>query len=163
MTSLETIILEDQSNYRLNELIKIKDYFNEEIQYQQFLTNKLSKYLTIFDYSNKILTVVLTVFSETNIFSNIKNKQSLGLVTSAFSLLFSLSFGIIIKLQQETKLRKKKHNKLFYLAKNKLDCIELLISNSIKDGIIDHDEFLEILKEKKQYDSLKNEDKTEVV
>ena len=119
--------------------------------------------MTIFDYSNKILTVVLTVFSGTNIFSNIKNKQSLGLVTSAFSLLFSLSFGIIIKLQQETKLRKKKHNKLFYLAKNKLDCIELLISNSIKDGIIDHDEFLEILKEKKQYDSLKNEDKTEVV
>ena len=35
--------LEDQSNYRLNEISKIKDYFNEEIQYQQFLTNKLSK------------------------------------------------------------------------------------------------------------------------
>ena len=39
----------------------------------------------------------------------------------------------------------------------------MLISNSIKDGIINHDEFLEILKEKKQYDSLKNEDKIEVV
>ena len=38
-----------------------------------------------------------------------------------------------------------------------------MISNSIKNGIIDHDEFLEILKEKKQYDSLANEDKTEVV
>ena len=66
-------------------------------------------------------------------------------------------------MKQETKLRKKKHNKLLYLAKNKLDCIELLVSNSIKDGIINHDEFLEILKEKKDYDSLKNEDKTEVV
>ena len=39
----------------------------------------------------------------------------------------------------------------------------MLISNSIKDGITNHDEFLEILKEKKEYDSLKNEDKTEVV
>ena len=39
----------------------------------------------------------------------------------------------------------------------------MLLSNSIKDGIIIHDEFLEILKEKKNYDSLKNEDKTEVV
>ena len=39
----------------------------------------------------------------------------------------------------------------------------MLISNSIKDGIISHDEFLEILKEKKKYDSLKNEDKTETV
>ena len=109
-----------------------------------------------------MLTVVLTVFSETNIFRNVKNKQLSSLITFVFSLLFSLSFGIIIKLQQETKLSKKKH-KLFYLAKNKLDCIELMISNSIKNGIIDHDEFLEILKEKKQYDSLANEDKTEVV
>ena len=39
----------------------------------------------------------------------------------------------------------------------------MLISNSIKDGIISHDEFLEILKEKMNYDSLKNEDKIETV
>ena len=136
--------LEDQNNYVLNEISQIKYYFNEEIQYQKSLTNKLSKYLTVFDYSNKILTLVLTVFSGTNIVSNVKNKQLLGLITSVFSLLFSLSFGIIIKLYQETKLRKKKHNKLVSLAKNKLDCIEMLISNSIKDGIISHDEFLEI-------------------
>ena len=155
--------LEDQSNYRLNEISKIKDYFNEEIQYQKFSTNKLNKYLTVFEYSNKIMTVVLTVFSGTNIFSNVKNKQLLGLITSVFSLSFSLSFGIIIKLQQGTKLRKKKHNKLLYLAKSKLDCIEMLISNSIKDGIISHDEFLEILKEKKEYNGLKNEDKIENV
>ena len=149
MTSLETMELEDQSNYRLSEMSKIKDYFNEEVQYQQFLMSKLSKYLTVFDYSNKILTVVLTVFSGTNIFSNVKNKQLLSLITSIFSLLFSLSFGVVIKLKQETKLRKKKHNRLLYLAKSKLDCIEMLISNAIKDGIIKHDEFLEILKEKK--------------
>ena len=104
----ETINLEDQSNYRLNEISKIRNYFNEEIQYQQSLTNKLSKYLTILDYSNKILTVVLTVFSSTNIFAHVKGKRKLlGLITSIFSLLFSLFFRITIKLQQETKLRKK--------------------------------------------------------
>ena len=55
---------EDQSNYRLNEISKIKDYFNEEIKYQQSLTtNKLNKYLTVFDVLSKILTVFLTVFS----------------------------------------------------------------------------------------------------
>ena len=36
----------------------------------------------------------------------------------------------------------------------------MLISNSIRDGIITHDEFLEILKGKK-YNGLKNEDKIE--
>ena len=39
----------------------------------------------------------------------------------------------------------------------------MVISNSIKDGITSHDEFLEILKEKKDYNSLENEDKTEAV
>ena len=39
----------------------------------------------------------------------------------------------------------------------------MLISNSIRDGIINNDEFLEILKEEKDYDSLKNEDKVENV
>ena len=105
-----------------------------------------------------MLTVFLTVFSSTNIFAHIrKKKKLLGLITSIFSLIFSLSFGIIIKLQQETKIRKKKHNILLYLWENKLDCAEMLISNSVKDGIINHDEFLEILKEKKDYDSLKSE------
>ena len=33
----------------------------------------------------------------------------------------------------------------------------MLINSSIKDGIINHNEFFEILKEKKDYDSIKNE------
>ena len=84
-------LLEDQGNYRLCKISQIKNYFNEQIQCKQSLTNKLSKYLTVFDYFNKILTVFLTVFSGTNIFSNINNKQLLGLITSVFSLSFSLS------------------------------------------------------------------------
>ena len=39
-------------------------------------------------------------------------KRLLALVTSMFSLLISFSFGITIKLQQETKIRKKKQIRL---------------------------------------------------
>ena len=74
MTSFETIKLEDQSSYRLNEISKIKDYLNEELQYQQSLTNKLSKYLSILDILSKLLTAFLTVFSSTNIFAHVKKK-----------------------------------------------------------------------------------------
>ena len=99
----------------------------------------------------------LTVFSDTNIFAHVKGeKQLIGLITSVFSLISCLSSGVIKKLTQETKLRKKKHNRLFYLTK-KIDCIEMLISNSTKDGIINHNEFLAIMKEKKDYDCQKNE------
>ena len=154
--NLDTISLNEQTNYRLMEIGKIKDYLEQEIKYQQLLACKLSKYLTGFDYADKILTVFLTVFSGTKIFAHVKGeKQLLRLITSVFSLLFCLSSGVVKKLQQETKTRKKKHNKLLYLAKNKLDCVEMLVSKSVMDGIIDHNEFLAIMKEKKEYDSQK--------
>ena len=37
----------------------------------------------------------------------------------------------------------------------------MLISNSSKDGIISHDEFLDFKRKKKEYNGLKNEDKIE--
>ena len=43
--SLEKITTSEQNIYRLMEIGKIKDYFNQEIQYQQSLTRKLSKCL----------------------------------------------------------------------------------------------------------------------
>ena len=47
-TNLETITLNEKTNYRLIKIGKIKDYLSQEIQYQQSLTSKLCKYLTFF-------------------------------------------------------------------------------------------------------------------
>ena len=64
----------------------MKDYFDQEIKYQQLLTSKLSKYLTGFDYADKILTVFLTDFSGANIFAHVRGrKQLLGLISSTKS------------------------------------------------------------------------------
>ena len=43
-TNLSTISLNEQTNYRLMEIGKIKYYLDQEIKYQQWLTSKLSKY-----------------------------------------------------------------------------------------------------------------------
>ena len=135
------------------EIGKIKDYLDQEIKHQELLASKLSKYLTGFDYADKILRVFLTVFSSTNIFAHVKGeKQLLGLISS---ILFYLSSGVVKKLQQEAKTRKKKHNRLLYMARNKLDCVEMLVSKSVMDGVIDHNEFLAIMNEKKDYDNQK--------
>ena len=75
--NLETISLNEQTNYRLIEIGKIKDYFDQEIKYQQLLTSKLSKYLTGFDYTDEILTVFLIDFSGTNIFAHVRGKKQL--------------------------------------------------------------------------------------
>ena len=44
--NLETTTLNEITNYRLIEIGKNKDCFDQEIQYQQLLTSKLSKYVT---------------------------------------------------------------------------------------------------------------------
>ena len=101
------------------------------------LTSKLNKYLTGSGYADKILTVILTVFSSTNIFAHVKGgKQFLVLITSFFPLLFCVSSVVVKKLHKETKTKKKKHNRLLYLAKN--------------------NEFLVIKKKKKSYGCQKN-------
>ena len=44
----------------------------------------------------------------------------------------------------------KEHNNLLYLCKDKLDCIEMLISQSITDLNLSHEEFKTIMNEKKR-------------
>ena len=71
--SYETITLNKQTNYRLSEIIKIKDYFDQEIKYQQLLTNRLSKYITCFDRQNS--NCFFSVFSGKNLFAHAKTKR----------------------------------------------------------------------------------------
>ena len=45
------------TSFRSNEINKIKDYFECEIKERQPVTKKLSKYITGFGYTDKILIV----------------------------------------------------------------------------------------------------------
>ena len=83
-TNLETIALNEQTNYSLNEINKIKNYFECQIKEQEVLIKKSSKYTTGFDYTDNILTLILTIFSGLNIFSHIKTKKHTGLISSVF-------------------------------------------------------------------------------
>ena len=51
----DTSNLNDQKKFRLNEINKIKDYFNTEIQERKIMNKKLSKYIAAFDYIDKTL------------------------------------------------------------------------------------------------------------
>ena len=46
--------LSDQIKFRLNEINKIRDYFNSEIQERKTMSNKLRKYIAAFDYFDKL-------------------------------------------------------------------------------------------------------------
>ena len=54
-----------------------------------------------------------------------------------------------------TKKRKKKHNKIIVLAKNKLNTIDTLLSSALNDSEISHEEFSDIITEANIYENIK--------
>ena len=65
---------------------------------------------------------------------------SVGIASASFSLVFSLSTGIIKNLLKITRNKKKKHNKIVMLAKIKLSSIEKLVSQALINFEISHEE-----------------------
>ena len=78
-----------------------------------------------------------------------------GNASTCFTLIFSTTTGIIKKLLNLTRNKKKKHDKFFMLAESKLNSIESLISQALNDLDISHQEFIIILNEKNKYERLK--------
>ena len=54
-----------------------------------------------------------------------------------------------------TKKRKKKHNKIIVLAKNKLGMIDTLLSSALSDSETSHKEFTNIINEANIYENIK--------
>ena len=73
----------------------------------------------------------------------------------SLTLIFPLTTGIVKKLLNITRNKKKKHDKILMLAKSKLNSIETLISQALIDLNISHEEFIRILKEKDKYEKIK--------
>ena len=55
MNNLNIIELTDVNKYRLDEINKIRDYFNNEIKEREDIIKKINKYIVSFDYLDKIL------------------------------------------------------------------------------------------------------------
>ena len=144
--------MSDQTKFRLNEINKIKDYFNSEIQERKIMSKKLSKYIAAFDYIDKTL-VVLSATSggiSTISFTSVTGIPA-RLASASFTLIFSLTTGIIKKLLKITRKKKNKYNKIVMLAKSKLNSIETSMSQALIDLDISHEEFKTIVNDPQKF------------
>ena len=116
----------------------------------------MSRYVTIFEYIDKIVIVLSAKTSGVSIilFTSTIGK-SVGIVSASFTVIFSLTTGIVKKLLNVTINKKKKHDHLLVLAESKFNSIETLISQALGDLDISHEEFIVILKEKDRYEKIK--------
>ena len=148
--------LTELTKIKLKKITETENYFYQEINQRKLCSKKLSKYVTAFDYIDKILIVLSATSSGVSIisFTSIIGAP-VGIASASFTLIFSLTTGIIKKLLSMTRNKKKKHDKVLILAKSKLSSIETLVSYALIDMEINHEGFIAILKEKDKYKKLK--------
>ena len=58
MNEIDKTKLSDQTKFRLDEIKKIENYFHEEINQRKLCSKKVNKYVTTFNYIDKILIVL---------------------------------------------------------------------------------------------------------
>ena len=153
MNNLE---LTDVNKHRLDEINKIKEYFDNEIKERKDIIKKLNKYLVSFDYLDKIFITLSASFSTLSIASYATVLGlPVGIAGSSLTLIFTIGTGTNKWLLRVTKKRKKKHNKIIALAKSKLNMIDTLLSSVLNDSKINHEEFTNVITEKNIYENIK--------
>ena len=156
---LETIDktnLTEQTEFRLNKITEIENYFHQEINQRKSCSKKLNKYVAAFDYIDKILIALSATTGGVYIcsFTSVAEAPE-GIASASFTLIFSLTTGIVKILLSTTSTNNKKHDKILMLAKSKLNSIETLISQALTDMEISQEEYIAILKEKDKYEMMK--------
>ena len=156
MHEIDKTKLSEQTKFRLSKIMGIENYFYQEINQQRSYSKKLNKYITIFDNIDKILIILSVTSSGISIISFASAiGVPTGIASACFTLIFSITTGIIKKLLNITRNKKKRHDKFLMLAESKLNSIESLISQALNDLDISHQEFIIILNEKDKYERMK--------
>ena len=116
-----------------------RNYFLEDIAENELTSRKHRKIRAIPNYIECILILASTVNG--------------SILISAFASMFGIPIGItssvtglkicamaagIEKYKSIIKKKKKKHNKILFLAKSKLNSIEVLISKALIESVISH-------------------------
>ena len=149
--------LNDLTEFRLDEINKIKDYLNSEIKERKDIIKKIGKYIAAFDYADKLLITLSASFGSLSITSHATIVGiPVGIAGTTLNLIFTVTTGVVKKSLNITRKKKKKHNKIIILARSKLNIIEALISLALTDFDISHEEFSKIICEKNNYEQIRD-------
>ena len=109
MDEIDKLNLTDQTKIRLNKITEIEKYFHQEINQRKLSSKKLSKYVTTFDYIGKVLLVLSATSGGVSIisFTSVAGVP-VGIASAIFTLIFSLTAGIIKRLLIITRNKKGK-------------------------------------------------------
>ena len=109
------------TKFRLDEINKIKDYLNVEIKERKDIVKKISKHIVAFDYADKLFITLSASFGTLSIAPHARIVGiPVGIAGASLTLTFTVTTGVVKKLLNITRKKKKKHNKIIALARSKL-------------------------------------------
>ena len=139
----EYLKMNNVNKYKLDEINKIKDYFNNETKERKYIIKKLNKYLVSFYYLDKIFIALSASFGTLRIasYASVVSAPA-GIGGSSLTLIFTIGTGISKSLLTVTK-------------KNKFNTIDTLLSSALNDSGISHEVFTNIINEANIYENIK--------
>ena len=116
--------LSERTKFRLDEISKIENYFIKEINQRKSCSSKLNKYVAVFEYIYQALVVLRATSCRVSIisFTSIVGAP-VGIASASLTLFFSLTRGIVKKLLNIT--RKKRKSMIKFLCWLKVNSIAL--------------------------------------
>ena len=116
--------LSEQTKSRLSEIVGIENYFHQEMNQRKSWSKKLNEYVTTFDYIDNILIVLSETSSGVSVISfTIIDGAPVWMASASLTLLFSLTTGMVKKLLNMT--RNKKKSMIKFLCWLKINSIAL--------------------------------------
>ena len=134
----------------VNEII---NYFFEEINQNKLMSKKHKKVCRVLKYIDHSLILISTITGCVYIFPFATLVGiPIGITSSETGLKICVITAGIKKYKSIIKKKKKKHDKIFLLAKSKVNRIEVLIYKALIDSDISHDGFVLANNVLKEYD-----------
>ena len=143
--------------FRLKNIDETRNYLIEETNRNEIVSKKHRKVCRTLIYNEHFLISSSTIVGCVSI-SAIASLVGItkGITSSAIGLKICAITAAIKKYKSIIKKKKKKHDQIVFLAKSKLNRIEILISKALIDSVISHDEFV-LINMSKEYNKMKEE------
>ena len=144
--------------FRLKNIDETRNYLTEETNRNEFMSEKHKTVCTILNSAEQFLILVFTITGCNSIsaFPSLFGIP-IGITSSAIGLKVCAITAAIKNYNSISKKKKKKHDKIVLLAKSKFNSTEVLISKSLINSFISHDEFVLINIGLKEYNEMEKE------
>ena len=143
--------------FKLKNINGTRNYFLEKIKQNELVSKKLKKACTTLKYIEQFLILASTITGFISVSFASLLGIPIGITNSAKGVKICAITAGIKKYKSIIKKKKKGHEKIVLLAKSKLNSIEVLISETLIDSVISHDESNLINYGLKEYNKMKED------